>query len=45
MQDVRAEYARQTKQQMQSLQETLQKGIANVITGQFMLVFVEVTAL
>ena len=41
----RAEHARQTAQQMQSLCDTLQKGIADVISMQLMPVWSELTAL
>ena len=42
---LRAEHARQTAQQTQSLRDTLQKGIADLITAQLMPVWIEVTVL
>ena len=42
---LRAEHARQTAQQTQSLHDTLQKGIADLITAQLTPVWIEVTAL
>ena len=45
MVEFRAEHTRQTAQQTQSLHDTLQKGIADVISTQLMLVWSELTAL
>ena len=45
MEEFWAEHARQIAQQTQSLQETLQKGIANVITIQLMPVYIELTTM
>ena len=42
---LRAEHARQTTQQTESLHDTLQKGIADLITAQLTPVWTEVTAL
>ena len=45
MEESWAEHARQTTQQMQSLWETLQKGIANVITMQLTPVYAKLIVL
>ena len=45
MEEFQAEHARQTAQQTQSPWETLQKGIANVITMQLKLVYAKLMAL
>ena len=42
---LRAEHARQTAQHTQSLHDTLQKGIADLITMQLMPIWIEVMAL
>ena len=45
MEEFRAEHARQTTQQTQSLRDTLQKGIVDVITAQLTPINIELTTL